>query len=111
MRIKKDDTYPLTYRILNDDNTPMDLSGAASGSVNFQMKLDSVGTVVGGTAEIVTAASGDVKYSWQAGETSTIGMYRAEFIITFNDGTIKRVPTKEALWVWIMDNTEETDGT
>jgi len=44
-------------------------------------------------AEIVTAASGTVRYDWAAGETNTAGKYLFEWEITDADGNIQTVPT------------------
>ena len=87
--------------------TLTDASGAAvnvtGATVRFTM------TAYGGStpkvnrqaATIVTAASGVVRYTWQAGDLDTPGPFLAEFEVTFSGGAVQTYPGTGYLRVYI----------
>lgn len=100
--IKQNDTSP-AYRVtLKDGNgDPVDVTAA---TIRFHM-MDADGTVkVDAAGSIVTAASGIVEYEWSAADTDTVGTYRAEFEVTYSDGTIGTFPNSSYNIVKIFDD-------
>ena len=90
--IKQHDTREPVVAVCQDANgNAIDLTGA---TVKFNMKSGSGTLVVNDSTHtsLVTAASGIVKYQWQAADTATAGDYTAEFQITFSDGRILTFP-------------------
>lgn len=89
--VKQNDTKPDLQVTVNDDNgDAIDVSGA---TIAFHMN-DSINTSkVDSAGSIVTAASGIIKYVWQTGDLDTVGIYNAEFQITFSDSSILTTPS------------------
>lgn len=104
MRMKQCDLFPFEYDITYDDGTPVDLTGA---TVVMNMILDGATsfTVDSGSCTIVNATEGSIRYQWVSPETDVPGMYRIEFIITFNSGAILTVPSNDILWMLIITST------
>ena len=104
--IKQGDTLPLLEaQILKADGSALVLTGA---SVSFRMwRLNSrpAGSYfVDAAATIVDAATGRVRYSWQTGDTATVGQYAAEFVVVFPDLRQQTVPTEGYLAVSVVDS-------
>lgn len=89
--IKKGDTSPvLTGQLLDGDARPVDITGA---TVQFRAKDRATGTVVIDAAATVTdATTGQVRYAWQAADTTTQRELLAEFVVTFADSTVQTWP-------------------
>ncbi len=88
--IKQNDTSPALQVTLKDgDGNAVDVTGATTV---FSMSVGGVTKVSEQSVTAVTAASGIVKYDWQAGDTGTVGNYLGEFEVTFGDGTIQTYP-------------------
>jgi hypothetical protein len=88
--VKQNDTSPSIQVTLKDaDSTVVSLEGA---TVRFIMKLVSGETKVDANMDIVDAANGLVQYDWVAGDTDTVGIYYAEFSVTFVGGSIETFP-------------------
>lgn len=67
------------------------------------MVLTSGGAVkVDGLCAITDAANGKVRYYWQAGNTADYGDYKAEFEITFPDGSKQTIPNDGYLTISII---------
>ena len=80
--IKQGDTLPLLQATLTDENgDPMDLTDATDLKFRYRRKGSS--TVVERDATIVTAASGIVRYAWQAADTATAGPMYAEWQVYY----------------------------
>jgi len=85
--IAQGDLLPEINAILTDaEGTVVDLT-SASGVVFHMVRLDRT-VEVEEDAEVVAAALGQVRYSWQDGDTDVAGIYQAEFIATFDAGTM-----------------------
>lgn len=73
-------TYP-------DTGDPVDLTNS---DVVFQMrKGDDKRYTVNSVATITDAPNGTVRYDWGANDLATVGIYKAQFEITFDDGKIQ----------------------
>lgn len=106
--LKTNDRRPYLDSILNDVNGPIDLTGA---SVQFFMKDADDSVVVNQSSTdapalvtIEDSTAGSVRYKWAAADTSTGGHFRAEWQITFADGTKVTVPNDGYLSVVIRDD-------
>lgn len=98
--IKRGDTAPvLPVMLQNPDGTPANLTGAA---VRFVMQ-NAVGTdVVSRAAAIVDLPTASVNFNWQSSDTAVAGDFRAEFEVTFLDGSIGTFPNNGYLTVQIV---------
>jgi len=83
--IKRGDTLPaLTATLYKADmTTPVDLTDA---TVVLQMRTRKGEHLLDGDCEVLDPIGGRVRYEWQEGDTDIIGLHRAEFKITSNDG-------------------------
>lgn len=101
--IKQGDTSPELQATLKDaEGTAIDLTGA---SARFHMRLSgATATTVDAAATVVTAASGIVKYSWQAGDTDTVGRYEGEFEVTYADTSVETFPNTGYIPIRIRDD-------
>jgi len=90
----------LEATLTKGDGTPQNLVG---GTVTFSMKRKRTGTVKinAGSATIVTAAAGTVKYSWQAADTDTPGVYYGRFRVTGLAGGPAAFPTSGYIYVTV----------
>jgi hypothetical protein len=86
--LKQNDTSPTLDAILTDaSGSPVDVTGA---SVRFHMKPFRQDTLkIDADATIVDGEAGHVRYTLQTGDTDTPGSYKAEYEVTFLDGTIE----------------------
>jgi hypothetical protein len=99
--IKQGDRREPIERVLRgSDGNPVDLTGA---SVRFIMttaegvvKVDAGATIVG------TPTAGRARYSWGVNDTDTIGSFRAEYEVTFGDGTKQTFPNKDYIVVIVV---------
>jgi hypothetical protein len=96
--ITENDTAPPVEATLKA-GTPAAAVDLQSSTVEFHM-VDAEGTEkVNSAANLdqVTDGSdgtkGKVSYDWAAADTDTVGKYKAEWQITFSDGTIRTFPT------------------
>lgn len=101
--IKQNDTSPAMLATLQDaDGNAINLTGA---SVRFHMRtIGSSQTTVDAAATVVTAASGIVRYAWDAADTATVGSYQAEFEVTYSDASIETFPNDGFIRVKITDD-------
>lgn len=92
--IKRGDTAPaLRFALLPDT---VDLTGA---SVVFVM--DGLGRAPALVTEVSPPV---VQYDWQPGDTDRPGLHRAEFEVTYSDGSIETYPNAGYLLVQIGEN-------
>jgi hypothetical protein len=90
--IKRNDTSPsiVGTAVRKLDNTVIPITGA---TVRFHMGRIGETRLVDAAAAIFTDGSdGKMKYDWQAADTIAIGNYKAEFEVTFADGSIETFP-------------------
>lgn len=88
--IKQNDLLPKLEAVLSDEDGPIDLSAVTGVSFRFHHKES--GATSTAAAIIVTPAAGLVRYEWQAGDTSLVGDYWGEFVISWA-GALETVPS------------------
>lgn len=86
--LKQNDTSPTLDAILIDAaGNVVDVTGA---SVQFHMqRIGQSALKIDAAATVVDGAAGHVRYTLQAGDTDTPGSYKAEYEVTFLDGTVE----------------------
>jgi hypothetical protein len=99
--VKKNDSYDtITYQLENEDNSPIDLTGA---TVNFVMGKKNK-LITNAAATITSATSGIVSYQLTQMDTLVSGTFLAEFVVTFASGTKKTYPSNGYITVDIEQN-------
>lgn len=100
--IKQNDTSPAIRSILQDgDGVAVNLTNS---TVRFHMRNAQTGElVVDQAAAVVNEAGGIVQYSWQVGDTDTVGWFKAEWQVNYNgdSGDIETFPSEGYIWVKI----------
>ncbi len=88
--IKKGDRLPAIKATLEGpDGKAVDLTDAAS----FRFLMEGL---TPGTALLDSGpTAGRLVYFWEAGETDTIGAFKAEFEVTWNDGRVQTFPNSD----------------
>jgi hypothetical protein len=101
--IKQNDTSPaLTGQLFNPDGSNPNLAGS---TVKFIMRPAAGGSAkVDASATVVTASTGNVKYSWIAADTDTVGSFEGEFEVTFSGGAVQTYPNKGYLKIEVTDD-------
>lgn len=91
LTIKRGDTRPVLGAQLTDNASPLNLTTATA--VKMLMRLPAgPSPKVEAACTITNASTGTITYTWQTGDTDTVGLYNVEFEITWNDGGIQTVP-------------------
>ena len=89
--IKEGDTFPpLRAYLQNADGSPIRIAGA---TVLFKVTDKNNNIVINTPVNVVDEEHGYVRYDWNLGEPLSVGVYTAEFEITFQNGTIVSVPS------------------
>lgn len=89
--IKRGDTAPaITDTLKDSEGNVVDLTSAAS--LKFIMSDADGNEKVNASASFVSRSDGTVLYNWSAGDTDTVGGYRAEWQVTWSDGTVQTFP-------------------
>lgn len=98
--VKQNDTKPdILATALDYIGDVIPLTGA---TIKFFMNSQDGTNIVDGTANIVVALDGTMKYVWQTGDLDTVGKYNAEFQITFPDTTILTAPSKGYITIIVV---------
>jgi hypothetical protein len=101
--MKQNDTWPPLPATLQDANGPINLTTATSVRL-ILVPTGGGAAIVDDPVTIVSAAAGTVRYTWVTGDTATIGTFKGEFEITWNDGKIGTVPNEGYFVVEILDD-------
>lgn len=89
--IRNGDLLPAIEATLYRDDKVADLTNASG--VTLLYRLNTGGIVTIKTAIFSGALiDGKVKYSWLAGDTATIGLYEAYWLITYVSGEVESFP-------------------
>lgn len=98
--IKKNDRAPSISATFTSGGSPVDLSGA---TVKFLMAPSVGGTPkVNASATIVSATEGQVRYDWASGNTDTVGLFYAEWEVTYSNGVKQTFPNDNYLHIVVM---------
>lgn len=102
--IKQNDREPAFSAQLLENGSPM--KNLAGASVKFLMKAESAPKAdppkVSAAATITDEELAMVQYDWATDDTDTVGLYRAEFEITYPNGRKRTVPTVDYLFVRVV---------
>jgi hypothetical protein len=102
IQIVKGDLKPSVQATLqNSDGSVVNLTGS---TVTFNMSQAGK-QIVSKAAVIVNASGGIVRYDWSSGDTNVLGICKAEFAVTFQDGSTQTFPTGEDLYIEFYDRT------
>ena len=104
--IKKNDTRPeLAIQIIDESTgNPLNLAGATAV---FSMKDRSgVLKINRASANIFDAVNGKVKYTWQAADVNTAGIFRGEFEVTFAAGAKATFPSDGDIVITILEDVD-----
>lgn len=102
--MRQNDRRPVLVLALTDSaGDPLDLTSA---SATFTMTQVGVATpkVNAAACTIPTPTNGQVVYSWAAGNTDTVGLFKAEVVITWSSGVTQTFPAEDSLYVEILDD-------
>lgn len=93
-QIKRNDTHPSITATLTDEQGAIPLAGT---TVRFKMAAAPDSgisfTPINRVCTITNAATGQVQFDWQTGDTAAAGVYRAEFEVTFANGAVETFPS------------------
>jgi hypothetical protein len=92
--IKKGDRLPALRIEFSDSRGPIDLTGC---SILFNYRKKKNGTLISRNVAIEDASAGVAQYLWQTDDTSEVGVYSAEFIVTFPDSRQLTFPSDSFL--------------
>lgn len=91
VHMKQNDRLPpLEVTIKKTDGTALDLTGATAKLIMVNEATDKV--KIAAAATVKDATNGVVEYSWAAGDTNTVGDYRAEIELTLG-GLTRTAPS------------------
>lgn len=101
--IKQNDTSPAIRTTLYDgNNLPQDITG--NNGVRFHMRAVGGAVVIDEAATVVDAGGGVVGYTFDASETATVGLYEAEFEVTYADNSVETFPNVGYIDITIVDD-------
>jgi len=101
--IKRRDTSPAFRAILKDAaGVAVDITGNLG--VRFHLFSKYGVQIVDAAATVNDAAAGDVQYEWQTADTVLAGIFKAEFEVTYSDGTIETFPNNGYEKVYIDED-------
>jgi hypothetical protein len=105
--IVQGDTSPSLSSTLTDGKSPVDISGYNSVEIHIENKYDEVIVTDDetGRVNVVNASSGQVEYVWEQGDTDSIGTYKAEWQVTYSDGSIETFPSDGKVTIEVTEET------
>jgi hypothetical protein len=108
-QIKKGDTSPaLKAKLINPDGSPAALSLAEEVEfyLNDPKDNEKISDDLDGNVSILNASDGQVQYQWKDGQTDNVGQKEAEFVVTFENGTVQSYPNNGFLYINILKDVE-----
>lgn len=92
----------LVSDLTDASGNPIDLTTATA--VEFWMDLENGENKIVGEAAIIVGdpTEGRVRYSWQTGDTDTVGTHRAQFRVTFPTAKPVSFPNDDYIYVPII---------
>jgi hypothetical protein len=90
--VKKGDRRPFANTTLLRGTTVVNLTAAVGVTFRMRERYDR-GILITGAAVITGATLGTVQYQWAAGNTTTPGLYLAEWVVDFGGGQTETFPT------------------
>jgi len=106
INIKQDDTQPaMKVRLKDSAGNPVSLTGATVQVAIQHYSQPAIKFLR--DAYIQDASTGEVWLIWQPEETQVTGLYRIEFRVTYQDGTIETFPNGGYLLVNILERIGE----
>lgn len=104
VNLKSGDTLPaLIVKVIQENGTVVNLTGA---TVEFSMRKAGTTNVVIDSAEatvIQPESEGRVRFDWIPGTTDDIGVYEAEFRVSYGTEEYFTVPTNGFITIQISD--------
>ena len=102
--IKQGDRIPsLDVVCYSADGAVLNLTGATGVVFNMRHERGGALVVSAGAATIVSAVGGQLRYSWGASDTATVGTYYGEFVITWPGPLQQTVPTVGKVVITVTD--------
>lgn len=93
VRLKKGDVLPVLRMTLKDsDGVALDLTSVSAVTFRMRGRGAAAPKVSAAGAVVAPATSGVVEYAWQAADVDTVGVYDAEWALTYPGGG-QTVPT------------------
>lgn len=107
--IKQSDTSPPIVAILKDaTGTVVDLTGS---TIRFIMtNKATLVKIIDAPCDIVDAVNGRVSYAWVSPDTDVPAAYKAEFEVTWVDGTFETFPNSTYITVKVVADLGGTVG-
>lgn len=105
--MKANDTLPSIAATLSREDDPQELN-LTGATVHFVMRGSNAASAkLDKLATIVNAEAGQVRYDWAGGDTQVPGEYRAEWEVTFSDGSRQTFPTRTYHTISILADLNE----
>jgi len=103
--IKQNDQLPeIVASCIGSNGLPVDLTGATSVVFHMTGPSPATSTKVNAAGTIVNYTAGQVKYSWAAADTDTVGTFNAEFEVVFPTSKKMTFPNYENISVVVVDD-------
>lgn len=104
--MKQNDTRQPLVRNLRQtvDGVAGVIALTTASKVDLHFRPANAAYKVSGTCLIASAAGGVVQHNWIVTETATVGLFDAEFEITWNDGGVETVPNDGYFSIEFVDD-------
>lgn len=101
LTITQNDTLPpLEAELRQADDTPIDLTDAASVKIQIRERFGPL--ITDAECEIVNQEAGQIRYWWETSDVIHPGTFEMVFIIQTNNGKILTVPNEAPLTLMII---------
>lgn len=94
-KIVQGDTAPPISSKLSDEDEYVNLTNVSNVRFHMQDRFERVVVEddLTGRVNIVDGQTGKVEYVWSPDDTTDVGLYKAEWEVLYDDGTIETFPT------------------